>query len=146
MKPIKPAKKKTATKTTAKKTPAPAPARKRRPMETKELELENEALRERMAELEAANQQQAERLSDQAGQGDRIYDLEQRINAQAEENRRLTEENERLKAGLEASGIAYQEAPRWIRGKLPGDKFIKVNEATGEFEEIDQEEWLTLVR
>lgn len=62
----------------------------------------------------------------------------------------LTDENAKLKdriAELESGGGSAppeEEKRKWIRGKLPGEKLIKTDSATGEFEEIDREEWESL--
>lgn len=67
---------------------------------------------------------------------ERVIEMEQRINV-------LGEENERLRVSLVNSGAA-DPGRKWIRGKLPGEKLIKVDAATGAFEEIGREEWESL--
>lgn len=52
----------------------------------------------------------------------------------------LLTENERLR-----SEGPIGETKRFTRGKLPGEKLIKVEIATGKFEEIDKAEWDSLV-
>jgi predicted RNase H-like nuclease (RuvC/YqgF family) len=63
---------------------------------------------------------------------------------QDEEIQRLTEENERLRervAELESgSAEAATPTPKWKRGILPGQQYIKTDE-TGAFEKITKQEW-----
>lgn len=66
---------------------------------------------------------------------------------------KLTEENDALKVSV-ADLLAENErlrsegpigeTKRFTRGKLPGEKLIKVEIATGKFEEIDKAEWDSL--
>jgi hypothetical protein len=37
------------------------------------------------------------------------------------------------------------DVKRWIRGKLPGEKLIKIDSVTGKFQEIDRGEWDSLI-
>lgn len=66
----------------------------------------------------------------------------------------LVKENERLRgvvSELEERVEDLQEvagpspAPiKWVRGKLPGEKYIKTDSATGKFVQIDKTEWDSL--
>jgi hypothetical protein len=66
----------------------------------------------------------------------------------------LVKENERLRgmvSELEERVEDLQEvagpspAPiKWVRGKLPGEKYIKTDPETGKFEQIDKAEWDSL--
>jgi predicted RNase H-like nuclease (RuvC/YqgF family) len=62
----------------------------------------------------------------------------------------LTQENEELRAKVaELERNPGSAAPtgekKWVRGKLPGEKLIKTNTETGDYEEIDQAEFDSLV-
>ena len=67
-------------------------------------------------------------------------------------NAKLTEENDALKlsvADLLATNERLRvegpgEIPRFTRGKLPGEKLIKVDMGTGRFEVIEKAEWDSL--
>jgi len=68
---------------------------------------------------------------------ERVEDLEQAV-------QELTEENDALKAKVaELESKVETAAPRkrWARGKLPGEKLIKTDQETGDFVEIDRDEW-----
>lgn len=63
-----------------------------------------------------------------------------------EENRTLREELAQLKDDALRGGAAAikDQARRWIRGKLPGERLIKTDPDTGKYEEIDKAEWDSL--
>jgi hypothetical protein len=83
--------------------------------------------------------------------------------AKAMEYEELVEENQRLKEQVKELTDARNEltlkieeledkpippdpptAKNWMRGKLPGERFIKTDPETGKFEEIDKAEWDSL--
>ena len=75
-----------------------------------------------------------------------LEQLQEENNNLREDNQAMAEEIARLKA--EAKKVqaipAPEQAKKWIRGKLPGEKLIKTDPETGEFKEIDRAEWDTL--
>ena len=94
----------------------------------------------------AAPPPKAETTEEKKKMSDEIDDLTRQVEE-------LTQENSELKAKveeLERNNAAINALPgpgqtkEWTRGKLPGDKLIKTSTKTGEFEEIDQQEWDSL--
>ena len=82
-----------------------------------------------------------------------IDELNKELKKAVRTNTKLTEENDALKisvADLMADNERLRlegpvgEAKRFTRGKLPGEKLIKVETATGKFEVIDKAEWDSL--
>lgn len=74
--------------------------------------------------------------------------LEQENQALTERVEELERENEKLKARIEELEAiqanptqAREEEPKWERGVLPGNKYIKTDLNTGNFEEITKQEW-----
>lgn len=100
----------------------PAPPATRRPGETAMSEKIQE-LEARVSELEAENGELKQKNLDLATM---VEELEERANLEGE--------------GANVTPIKQ----RWTRGKLPGDKLIKTDVATGKFQEIDREEWDSL--
>jgi len=81
-----------------------------------------------------------------------IDELTKELKKVTRTNAKLTEENDALKVSM-ADLLAENErlrregpdeVPKFTRGKLPGEKLIKVDEATGRFEVIEKTEWDSL--
>lgn len=73
--------------------------------------------------------------------------VRRRMEEHDEEVQRLTEENETLRARLDAlenGEVNATPAPKWKKGLLPGNQYIKTDPATGDFKKIDKAEWDTL--
>lgn len=98
-----------------------------------------------------------------------VADLKSRVKELTDENRRLRSDYENQlelakreyddlnqfhqallgaieKADKAAGSIRYPVERRFVRGKLPGEKLIKVDCVTGKFTEITRDEWNLLPR
>lgn len=69
---------------------------------------------------------------------DQMQELEEQVEKLEEENAALRDKIASLEG---ASGAPPR---KWVRGKLPGEKLIKTDSETGEFEEISQAEFDSL--
>ena len=79
-----------------------------------------------------------------------IDELTKELKKVTRTNAKLTEENDVLKLSVadllaENERLRHEgpvgETKRFTRGKLPGEKLIKIETATGKYEEIEKAEW-----
>lgn len=87
---------------------------------------------------QAAKKERKKTMSDQ------IEELEIQVEKLEEENAELKDRIAELEGATTGSGGATERVRKWIRGKLPGERFIKTDSETGEFEVIDQAEFDSL--
>jgi predicted RNase H-like nuclease (RuvC/YqgF family) len=73
---------------------------------------------------------------------DQMQELEIQVEKLEEENAALKDTVTRLERAAMVGTTT--PARKWIRGKLPGEKLIKTDTETGEFQEIDQAEFDSL--
>lgn len=79
-------------------------------------------------------------------QEDRLIELQGRLEARDAEILRLTKENADLHDRIGQSAprlteVEHTDTRPWIRGKLPGEVYIKTHKKTGKFYTIDKEEY-----
>lgn len=80
-----------------------------------------------------------------AMEDDRLEELEKANAKLVKDNAKLETRVEELKAEAQDRPETEVEAKnKWSRGTLPGNKYIKIDHATGKFEEIDKQEWDSL--
>jgi cell division protein FtsB len=133
MKRLKAVVKKAATKAITRRAAATRPPKAKK-KEKKTMSEEFEELRLQVDELTDENAKLKDRIAElESGGGNELTD----------ENARLKDRIAELESGG-GSAPPEEEKRKWIRGKLPGEKLIKTDSATGEFEEIDREEWESL--
>jgi outer membrane murein-binding lipoprotein Lpp len=82
--------------------------------------------------------QRIEELEEQLEELQQKYDNLERIHNELVADLEAAAKADEAKAGDNVQPIRGQ---RWVRGQLPGNKYIKVDTIEGGFEEISREEW-----